>query len=155
MSPLDQKRAAKANRGDLGGRRLHQENSPWEPKSSVDSAVILLLATALAVAIFRRFGLGSVLGLLVAGIFIGPHTPGPTVTEHVEDVRHFTELGVVLLLFVIGLEMHPRRLWSLRRSMFGLGSLQILLSGGAIAVYLHLFEPRWPASRSPSPPPPL
>nr|MBP6808919.1 cation:proton antiporter [Chromatiaceae bacterium] len=114
-----------------------------EPKSFVDSAVILLLATALAVAIFRRFGLGSVLGLLVAGIFIGPHTPGPTVTEHVEDVRHFTELGVVLLLFVIGLEMHPRRLWSLRRSMFGLGSLQILLSGGAIAVYLHLFEPRW------------
>lgn len=114
-----------------------------EPKSFVDSAVILLLATALAVAIFRRFGLGSVLGLLVAGIFIGPHTPGPTVTEHVEDVRHFTELGVVLLLFVIGLEMHPRRLWSLRRSMFGLGSLQILLSGGVIALYLHLFEPRW------------
>jgi len=114
-----------------------------EPKSFVDSAVLLLIATAIAVAIFRRFGLGSVLGLLVAGIFIGPHTPGPTVTHQVEDVRHFTELGVVLLLFVIGLEMHPRRLWSLRRSMFGLGSLQILLSGGAIALYLHLFEPRW------------
>ena len=114
-----------------------------EPKSFVDSAVVLLVATAFAVAIFRRFGLGSVLGLLVAGIFIGPHTPGPTVTEQVEDVRHFTELGVVLLLFVIGLEMHPRRLWSMRRSMFGLGSLQILVSGGVIALYLHLFEPRW------------
>ncbi|NCA88347.1 MAG: portal protein [Gammaproteobacteria bacterium] len=114
-----------------------------EPKSFVDSAVIILVATAFAVAIFRRFGLGSVLGLLVAGIFIGPHTPGPTVTNQVEDVRHFTELGVVLLLFVIGLEMHPRRLWSLRRSMFGLGTLQILLSGGVMALYLHLFEPRW------------
>jgi glutathione-regulated potassium-efflux system protein KefB len=114
-----------------------------DPKSFVYSAVLLLVATAIAVAVFRRFGLGSVLGLLVAGILIGPYTPGPSVTSHVEDVRHFTELGVVLLLFLIGLEMQPRRLWALRRSMFGLGSLQILVSGLAIALYLHLFEPRW------------
>ncbi|MBK8638670.1 MAG: cation:proton antiporter [Chromatiaceae bacterium] len=114
-----------------------------EPKSFVYSAVILLTATALAVAIFRRFGLGSVLGLLVAGILIGPHTPGPTITQHVDDLRHFTELGVVLLLFVIGLEMHPRRLWSLRRSMFGLGSLQILVSGAFIAVFMHFSQPDW------------
>jgi glutathione-regulated potassium-efflux system protein KefB len=114
-----------------------------EPKSFVDSAVILLVATAFAVAIFRRFGLGSVLGLLVAGILVGPYTPGFTVTSHVEDVRHFTELGVVLLLFIIGLEMHPHRLWSLRRSMFGLGSLQILVSGGFIALFMHLSEPDW------------
>ena len=114
-----------------------------EPKSFVYSAVILLAATALAVAIFRRFGLGSVLGLLVAGILIGPHTPGPTITQHVDDLRHFTELGVVLLLFVIGLEMHPRRLWSLRRSMFGLGSLQILVSGAFIAVFMHFSQPDW------------
>jgi len=114
-----------------------------EPKSFVESAVILLMATAFAVAIFRRFGLGSVLGLLVAGILVGPYTPGFTVTSHVDDVRHFTELGVVLLLFIIGLEMHPRRLWSLRRSMFGLGSLQILVSGGFIALFMHLSEPDW------------
>jgi glutathione-regulated potassium-efflux system protein KefB len=114
-----------------------------DPKSFLYSAVLLLVATTVAVAVFRHFGLGSVLGLLVAGVFIGPHTPGPSVTEHVEDVRHFTELGVVLLLFLIGLEMQPRRLWSLRRSMFGLGSLQIVASGLAIALYLHLFEPRW------------
>ncbi|TNF55123.1 MAG: portal protein, partial [Gammaproteobacteria bacterium] len=68
---------------------------------------------------------------------------GFTVTSHVEDVRHFTELGVVLLLFIIGLEMHPHRLWSLRRSMFGLGSLQILVSGGFIALLMHLSEPDW------------
>ena len=114
-----------------------------EPKSFVESAVVLLVATALAVAIFRRFGLGSVLGLLVAGMLIGPHTPGFVVTENVEGVRHFTELGVVLLLFVIGLEMHPHRLWSLRRTMFGLGTLQILVSGGVIALFMRLSEPDW------------
>ena len=114
-----------------------------EPESFVESAVVLLVATAFIVAIFRRFGLGSVLGLLVAGILIGPYTPGMVVTRNVEGVRHFTELGVVLLLFVIGLEMHPHRLWSLRRAMFGLGTLQILLSGGAIALFVHLSEPDW------------
>jgi glutathione-regulated potassium-efflux system ancillary protein KefC len=81
--------------------------------------VLLLVVAAVAVALFRHFGLGSILGLLVAGILIGPHTPGPSVTSHVEDLRHFTELGVVLLLFVIGLEMHPRRLWEMRRMLFG------------------------------------
>lgn len=114
-----------------------------EPESFVESAVVLLVFTALAVAIFRRFGLGSVLGLLVAGILIGPYTPGFVVTQNVDDVRHFTELGVVLLLFVIGLEIHPRRLWSLRRSMFGLGTLQILVSGGMIALFMSLSKPDW------------
>lgn len=114
-----------------------------EPESFVESAVVLLVATALAVTIFRRFGLGSVLGLLVAGMLIGPYTPGFVVTQNVEGVRHFTELGVVLLLFVIGLEMHPHRLWSLRRAMFGLGTLQILVSGGAIALFMHLSQPDW------------
>jgi glutathione-regulated potassium-efflux system ancillary protein KefC len=114
-----------------------------EPESFVEAAVVLLVFTAFAVAVFRRFGLGSVLGLLVAGILIGPHTSGFVVTRNVEEVRHFTELGVVLLLFVIGLEMHPHRLWSLRRSMFGLGTLQILLSGGALTLFMHLTEPDW------------
>lgn len=130
---------------------INQPNQPpsslgathLEPASFVEAAVILLVFTAFAVAIFRRFGLGSVLGLLVAGILIGPHTPGFVVTRDVEAVRKFTELGVVLLLFVIGLEMHPHRLWSLRRSMFGLGTLQILLSGGALALFMHLSEPDW------------
>ena len=79
------------------------------------SALLLLLATSVAVALFKHLGLGSVLGLLVAGIVVGPYSPGPYVTEHVEDVRHFTELGVVLLLFLIGLEMKPGRLWAMRR----------------------------------------
>ena len=114
-----------------------------EPESFVESAVVLLVATAFIVAVFRRFGLGSVLGLLVAGIIIGPYTPGLVVARNVDAVRQFTELGVVLLMFVIGLQMHPHRLWSLRRAMFGLGSLQILVSGGIIALFVHLSEPDW------------
>jgi glutathione-regulated potassium-efflux system protein KefB len=105
-----------------------------DPKSFVHAAVLLLVVAATAVALFRHFGLGSILGLLVAGILIGPHTPGPTFTAHVDDLRHFTELGVVLLLFVIGLEIHPRRLWELRRTLFGLGSLQVLLTGLVLAL---------------------
>lgn len=114
-----------------------------DPKSFVYSAALLLVAAAAAVALFRHFGLGSILGLLVAGILIGPHTPGPSATSHVESLRHFTEFGVVLLLFVIGLEIRPRRLWDMRRMLFGLGSLQILLSGVALALYFRLFFADW------------
>lgn len=112
-----------------------------DPTSFVNSAVLLLLVASVTVAIFRRFGLGSIIGLLVTGIVVGPHTPGPFVTTEVDDVRRFTEIGVVLLLFLIGLEMKPRRLWELRRMLFGLGSLQIVVCAGAIAGYFHLVEP--------------
>ncbi|MBL8407939.1 MAG: cation:proton antiporter [Candidatus Accumulibacter sp.] len=114
-----------------------------DPKSFVDSAVLLLVVAAFAVAVFRHFGLGSILGLLVTGVIVGPHTPGPFVTNEVEGVRHFTELGVVLLMFLIGLEMKPRRLWDLRRTLFGLGSLQIVVSALAIAAYFKLFQSNW------------
>jgi glutathione-regulated potassium-efflux system ancillary protein KefC len=101
-------------------------------ESFISSAVILLVAASLMVTLFKRLGLGSIAGLLVAGIIVGPHTPGPYITTHVEGVRSFAELGVVLLLFVIGLEIRPSRLWSLRREVFGLGSLQIILTASAI-----------------------
>jgi glutathione-regulated potassium-efflux system protein KefB len=114
-----------------------------DPQSFVHAAVLLLVVAAVAVALFRHFGLGSILGLLVAGMLIGPHTPGSSFTGHVEDLRHFTELGVVLLLFVIGLEMHPRRLWELRRTLFGLGTLQVLLTGLVLALYFRWFVGSW------------
>lgn len=104
------------------------------------SALILLLVTSVAVALFKHLGLGSVLGLLVAGIVVGPYSPGPYLTQHVDDVRHFTELGVVLLLFLIGLEMNPGRLWEMRREVFGLGSLQIMVTGIGIGFYIHFFD---------------
>jgi glutathione-regulated potassium-efflux system ancillary protein KefC len=117
-----------------------------ELNSFVISAILLLTVAALAVALFKHLGLGSILGLLVAGIVVGPYSPGPTVTAQVEDVRNFTELGVVLLLFLIGLEMKPRRLWALRREVFGMGSAQILLSGILIGVYISLYDYSWRAS---------
>jgi len=107
------------------------------------SAVILLAVTSVAVALFKHLGLGSVLGLLVAGVVVGPYSPGPYITTHVEDVRRFTELGVVLLLFVIGLDMKPRQLWALRRQVFGLGSLQILISGALIGAYALTYAASW------------
>ncbi|MCL4067033.1 monovalent cation:proton antiporter-2 (CPA2) family protein [Pseudomonas sp. GX19020] len=91
--------------------------------------VILLAAAVIAVPLFRRLGLGSVLGFLAAGLLIGPF--GLKVIEDAEAVIHVAELGVVLFLFVIGLEMQPSRLWSMRGEIFGLGLIQVV---GAIAV---------------------
>ena len=107
------------------------------------STVWLLLAATIAVGLFNRIGLGSILGLLVAGVAVGPFSPGPVLTRDVEAVRQFTELGVVLLLFLIGTEMRPARLWSMRREVFGLGLLQVVLTGTAIAAFEVLYLPTW------------
>jgi len=105
------------------------------------AAVVLLAVTAAAVFVFKRIGLGSILGFLVAGVFLGPS--GFTITEAVDDMLHFTELGVVLLLFVIGLEMQPSKLWSMRRLVFGLGTLQVLVTGAAVAGLGLLIGDNW------------
>jgi len=106
------------------------------------AAVFLLSVTAICVAIFKRLCLGAVLGLLIAGIIVGPYTPGPVATNEVAGVREFTHIGVVLLLFLIGLEMEPSRLWRMRKEVFGLGLLQVLVTGGVLAVYEHFFVTR-------------
>jgi len=87
-------------------------------------AVALLAAMVVAATLFRRFGLGSVLGYLAAGLLIGPSALG--IVRDPESVLHVAELGVVMFLFIIGLEMRPARLWSLRREIFGLGAVQVL-----------------------------
>ncbi|MFC7517449.1 glutathione-regulated potassium-efflux system protein KefC [Herbaspirillum sp. GCM10030257] len=89
------------------------------------NALIYLAAAVVAVPIAKRFGLGAVLGYLMAGVAIGPWGLG--LISGVEDILHFSEFGVVLLLFLIGLELEPRRLWSLRRSIFGWGGAQVVL----------------------------
>ena len=83
------------------------------------------------VPISKKLGFGSVLGYLAAGIVIGPFGLG--FIRDGEHILHFAELGVVFLLFVIGLELQPSRLWVLRRMVFGLGSAQVMISAGAIA----------------------
>jgi len=99
-------------------------------------AVALLAAAVVAVPLFRRFGLGSVLGYLAAGLAIGPFAFG--LIEDAEAVLHVAELGVVMFLFIIGLEMRPAKLWKLRKEIFGLGATQViacglLLTGAAMA----------------------
>ena len=108
------------------------------------AAVLLLSGSAAAILLFQRAGFGSVLGLLVVGIVLGPHTVGPVV--NIGPVTAAAELGVVFLLFVIGLELEPARIWAMRRTLFGLGTLQVVLTGSALAaVALAIGRPWQPA----------
>ncbi|OZI41646.1 monovalent cation:proton antiporter-2 (CPA2) family protein [Bordetella genomosp. 4] len=95
--------------------------------SELAKVVVLLGAAVVAVPIFRRLGLGSVLGYLAAGLVIGPFGLGLFRDPH--TILHTAELGVVMFLFIIGLEMRPSHLWGLRKEIFGLGSLQVLICG--------------------------
>ncbi len=100
------------------------------------SVVVLLGAGVVAVPLFKRLGLGSILGYLAAGVVIGPF--GLKFFSDPETILHVAELGVVMFLFLIGLEMQPSRLWSLRKDIFGLGALQVgfcavLLTGVGLA----------------------
>ena len=91
------------------------------------AAAALLAAGVLAVPVFRKIGLGSVLGYLAAGLAIGPF--GLRLFQEPETILHVAEFGVVIFLFIIGLEMRPRRLWGLRKDIFGLGAAQVLACG--------------------------
>jgi glutathione-regulated potassium-efflux system ancillary protein KefC len=88
--------------------------------------LIYLLCAVIAVPLFKKIGLGSVLGYLVAGAIIGPW--GLAVISNIEDILHFSEFGVVLLLFLIGLELEPKRLWAMRHSILGMGGAQVFLT---------------------------
>jgi glutathione-regulated potassium-efflux system ancillary protein KefC/glutathione-regulated potassium-efflux system protein KefB len=112
--------------------------------SLLSETAIFLAAAVLAVPLFRRLGLGAVLGYLAAGIVIGPF--GLAFVQNVESIMHFAELGVVLLLFVIGLELQPSRLWVLRKTVFGLGTAQVVLTGLVLAVAAVALGLSWQAS---------
>jgi glutathione-regulated potassium-efflux system protein KefB len=104
--------------------------------SLLQTAVIFLLAAVIAVPLAKRLQLGAVIGYLLAGVAIGPQALG--LIRDTESVAHISELGVVLLLFIIGLELSPRRLWLMRKAVFGVGLAQVLLTGaviGTIAVF--------------------
>ncbi|MCY4196550.1 MAG: cation:proton antiporter [Rhodobacteraceae bacterium] len=100
-------------------------------ESAIALATILLAVTVLAVPAARRAGLGSVLGYLFAGIFVGQVVG--VFGQGAHEIREFAEFGIVMLLFVIGLEMKPRTLWDMRDKLIGLGGLQVVLTAVAIA----------------------
>jgi len=100
--------------------------------SLLAQTLVYLLAAVVCVPLSRRLGLGSVLGYLAAGIVIGPF--GLAVVTDAEHILHFAELGVVFLLFIVGLELQPSRLWVMRRMVFGLGTAQVVCSVVAIGL---------------------
>ena len=106
--------------------------------------VSLLGAAVVAVPLFKRLGLGSVLGYLAAGLAIGPYGLALVTDSH--SIIHIAEFGVVMFLFVIGLEMKPSHLWGLRRQIFGLGSLQVVVSAILLTIVGTLFGASWAVS---------
>lgn len=105
-------------------------------------ALVYLTAAVVSVPIAKRIGLGSVLGYLIAGVIIGPLVLG-LVGEEGQDIMHFAEFGVVMMLFVIGLELEPSLLWKMRKSILGLGGMQVLVTSFIIAVIAIIIGVQW------------
>lgn len=108
------------------------------------AGVLFLFAAVVAVPLAARLGIGAVLGYLLAGIAIGPWGLG--FISDVDEILHFSELGVVFLMFIIGLELNPSKLWALRRSIFGVGAAQVLTSAAILAGLLMLTQFSWQAA---------
>ena len=104
-------------------------------------AFIYLLAAVIMVPLAKRLGLGSVLGYLIAGVIIGPLTG--MVGQETQAIQHFAEYGVVMMLFLVGLELDPRSLWKMRNRLLGLGGLQVVLTAGAVTGLAMSFGLVW------------
>ncbi|AUX71294.1 glutathione-regulated potassium-efflux system protein KefB [Erwinia pyrifoliae] len=115
-----------------------------EGQSLLTAGILYLFAAVIAVPIAARLGIGAVLGYLLAGIVIGPWGLG--FISDVQEILHFSELGVVFLMFIIGLELKPSKLWELRRSIFGVGAAQVLLSAAVLGGLLWLTDFSWQAA---------
>ena len=105
-------------------------------------AFVYLTAAVIAAPLFARLGLGSVLGYLFAGIAVGPSVLG-LVGREGQDVMHFAEFGVIVMLFLVGLELQPSKLWSLRQPILGLGGLQVTLTAAVIGLAACLLGAGW------------
>ncbi len=103
--------------------------------SMLSTIVALLTAAAIAVPLTRAAGFGSVLGYLLAGIVIGP--AGLQLVTETEQIASVSSLGVTMLLFLIGLELRPQRLWVMRRTVFGLGAAQLAVTTVGLAGLAH------------------
>lgn len=101
-------------------------------------AFIYLIAAVIAVPLAKRLGLGSVLGYLIAGVVIGPITG--IVGHETLTIQHFAEFGVVMMLFLVGLELQPQMLWNMRNRLIGLGGLQVVVTSLLIGAVALLFN---------------
>ena len=115
-----------------------------EGQTLLTAGVIYLVAAVLIVPVAARLGIGAVLGYLLAGIAIGPWGLG--FISDVDEILHFSELGVVFLMFIIGLELNPAKLWALRRSIFGVGAAQVIISAGILGALLWWSDFSWQAA---------
>ncbi|MDB5554064.1 MAG: kefB, partial [Rhizobium sp.] len=104
------------------------------PHALFNEAILLLGGAVIAAPLFKRLGLGTVLGYIAAGVVIGPI--GRLIADG-EEILSVAELGVVFLLFIIGLELKPSRLWQMRRDIFGLGSAQVVLTGALLSALAY------------------
>ena len=102
----------------------------------LESAAVMLGAAIIFVALFRKLRLGATLGYIVGGVVIGPHVLGLFLDPN--SLSSLTELGIALLLFIVGLELHPSRLWRLRKDIFGLGLAQVVICGLLLSLFIHL-----------------
>jgi monovalent cation:proton antiporter-2 (CPA2) family protein len=102
----------------------------------LESGAIMLGTALIFVTLFRKLKLGATLGYIVGGALIGPHLLG--LVEDPEDMASISEIGIALLLFIVGLELQPQRLWRLRKDIFGLGLAQVVLCGLALSLFIHL-----------------
>lgn len=107
-------------------------------------ATIYLASAIVLVPLFKRLGLGSVLGYLLAGILIGPYAL--KLIADSEHVLHFAEFGVVLMLFLVGLELESQKIWALRKLLFGLGGLQVSVTMLLVTLLAHALGQTWPVA---------
>lgn len=120
----------------------HPLKAPMNTSHFLVQAAIFLAAAIMLVPLFKRLGLGSVLGYLIAGILIGPYAL--KLIADPEHVMHFAEFGVVLMLFLIGLELESQKVWELRKLLFGLGGMQVVFTMGLVTVIAHGMHFNWP-----------
>src|SRR5689334_3511321 len=138
IAPRRHRAAVPHPRGRDRGRRM--VTTPAETAQAttaiLESGAIMLGAALLFVTLFRRLKLGATLGYIVAGALIGPEAL--RLIRDPEQLTSVTEIGIALLLFIVGLELQPSRLWRLRKDIFGLGLAQVVLCGLAISLFINL-----------------